>query len=190
MSTILYYSNYCNNCKSLLQVLSKSNVSKDIHFLCIDNRFQDKNGQMMISLENNQQTILPPQVTKVPALLLLNHGHKVIFGKEIEEHFQPRNDTYNMDATQQNGEPLAFSLGNDNIGGFGVMSDSFSFWDQSHEELSAKGEGGTRQMYNYASVGFGGSIETPPDTWSPDKVSNDVTLEKLQQQRNSDIRNP
>jgi hypothetical protein len=172
-----------------MQILSKSQVSKEIHFVCIDNRYKDKDGKMMIALENNQNIVLPPQVTKVPALLLLNQGHRVLFGKEISDHFQPREDDNNMMATSSNGEPLAFSLGSDNIGGFGVMSDSYSFWDQGHEELSAKGQGGLRQMYNYASINFDGSIETPPDTYTPDKVGTDVTLEKLQQERNTDIRN-
>ena len=57
MSTILYYSNYCENCKSLMQILSKSQVSKEIHFVCIDNRYKDKDGKMMIALENNQNII-------------------------------------------------------------------------------------------------------------------------------------
>ena len=43
MSTILYYSNYCNNCKPILSLLSKTTtVKSDIHFLCIDNREKKK----------------------------------------------------------------------------------------------------------------------------------------------------
>lgn len=39
MSSILYYSNYCENCKGLLQTISKwPSVQKDMHFLNIDKR--------------------------------------------------------------------------------------------------------------------------------------------------------
>ena len=38
MSTILYYSKYCNNSKSIIEQLSKSSIKDDIHFVCIDKR--------------------------------------------------------------------------------------------------------------------------------------------------------
>jgi hypothetical protein len=41
-------------------------------------------------------------------------------------------------------------------------------------------------MYNYTPLDQNGTIETPPDTYSPDKIGN-VSLEQLQQQRNQDI---
>ena len=41
-------------------------------------------------------------------------------------------------------------------------------------------------MYNYATLNNSDKIETPPDTYEPDKVGN-VSMEKLQQQRNNDI---
>jgi hypothetical protein len=46
-----------------------------------------------------------------------------------------------------------------------------------------------RQLYNYATIDIVDKIETPPDNYSPDKVGS-VSLEKLQQQRNSDIQQP
>jgi hypothetical protein len=56
------------------------------------------------------------------------------------------------------------------------------------EELSAKGAGGRRQMYNYVPVGQDGNfIPTPPDTYRPDKIANGVTIETLQEKRNSDV---
>jgi hypothetical protein len=57
----------------------------------------------------------------------------------------------------------------------------------SPDELSAKGRGGMRQMYNYvpaAQEGF--SIPTPPDNYRPDKVTSE-SLEELQSKRNADI---
>ena len=101
-----------------------------------------------------------------------------------------RSVALNNEATGFNGEPNAFSLGRESMGsGFGVASDNYSFLDQSADELSAKGNGGMRQLYNYATIDFVDKIETPPDTYSPDKVGS-VSLEQLQQKRQSEIQNP
>ena len=45
--------------------------------------------------------------------------------------------------------------------GHGVESDTYSFWDQSSEEMLAKGNGGMRQMYNYSTIDYSntGKIE-------------------------------
>jgi len=58
----------------------------------------------------------------------------------------------------------------------------------SPEELSAKGKGGMRQMHNYVTANHESSfINTPPDNYRPDKLSSNITLDTLQQQRNSEI---
>ena len=59
MSSILYYSNFCEHSKKLLQSLSKTNIQKDIHFICIDKRVKDANNKIYIILENNQKIIMP-----------------------------------------------------------------------------------------------------------------------------------
>ena len=187
MSSIIYYSNSCDRCKSVLSALSKSQVSNDIHFLCIDKRVKSRNGSVHILTETGEKVLLPPQVNRVPALLLLNKGHMVLYGDQILQHFQPKNVALNNEATGFNGEPNAFALGRESMGsGFGVASDNYSFLDQSPDELSAKGNGGMRQLYNYATIDLVDKIETPPDNYSPDKVGS-VSLEQLQQKRNSDI---
>ena len=89
-------------------------------------------------------------------------------------------------ATDLNDEPTAFSLGGDQAGCFGVASDSFSYWDQESDDLLAKGDGGLRQMYNYATVDHKVAIETPPDTWSPDKVG-ETAMKDMQEERNKDL---
>jgi hypothetical protein len=187
MSCIIYYSNHCDKSKAVLTALSKSQVSNEIHFLCIDKRVKSGTGAWHIITETNEKVLLPPQVNRVPALLLLNKGHQVLYGDQILQHFQPKNVALNNEATNFNGEPNAFALGRESMGsGFGVASDNYSFLDQSPDELSAKGNGGMRQLYNYATIDIVDKIETPPDNYSPDKVGS-VSLEKLQQQRNSDI---
>ena len=190
MSCIIYYSTHCDKSKAVLTALSKSQVSNDIHFLCIDKRVKSGTGAWHIVTEGGEKVLLPPQVNRVPALLLLNKGHMVLYGDQILQHFQPKNVALNNEATGFNGEPNAFALGRESMGsGFGVASDNYSFLDQSPDELSAKGNGGMRQLYNYATIDIVDKIETPPDNYSPDKVGS-VSLEKLQQQRNSDIQQP
>jgi len=188
MSCIIYYSNNCDKSKAVLTALSKSRVQDDIHFLCIDKRVRAANGSgaWHIITETGEKVLLPPQVNRVPALLLLNKGHMVLYGEQILQHFQPKNVALNNQATGFNGEPNAFSLGRESMGGFGVASDNYSFLDQSADELSAKGNGGMRQLYNYATIDTMDKIETPPDNYSPDKVGS-VSLEQLQKQRNLDI---
>ena len=189
MSSIIYYSNSCDRCKAVLTALSKSQVSNDIHFLCIDRRVKSSTGAVHILTESGEKVLLPPQVNRVPALLLLNKGHQVLYGEQILQHFQPKNVALNDQATGFNGEPNAFALGRESMGsGFGVASDNYSFLDQSADELSAKGNGGMRQLYNYATIDLVDKIETPPDTYSPDKVGS-VSMEQLQQKRQSEIQN-
>jgi hypothetical protein len=55
MSSILYYSNFCEHSKKLLQTISKGGAQKEIHFICIDKREKDANNKMYIILENGQK---------------------------------------------------------------------------------------------------------------------------------------
>jgi hypothetical protein len=159
MSCILYYSKYCEVCKKYLQLLSKSDIQKDIHFICIDKRIKDSNNKTYIILENGQKIILPENVTKVPALLLLTQGYQVLYGDKILEFLKPRQQHEVRQATQNNMEPMAFSLGGG--GNFGdIVSDQYSFLDQDANELSAEGNGGMRQMHNYVDLNtaFSGQV--------------------------------
>ena len=186
MSSILYYSSHCPNSSKLLGKLSKSSVQDDIHFVSVDRRERQPDGATNVVLENGQKLLLPPSVTKVPALLLLNQGNQVLFGAEIDDYLKPKQVVLDSQATGGNGEPLAFSLDSDSTQGFGVASDSFSFLDQSAEDLSAKGGGGMRQQWHYATIGHADSIETPPDTYAPDKVGSD-TYKSFEAKRSNEI---
>jgi len=183
MSSIIYYSNYCDNSKRLLQTISKLNTQKDMHFINIDKRVKKSNGATYVILENGQDILLPPTITKVPALLLLNKGHQVLFGNDINNYLESTNVKHTNSVVKNNGEPLAFSINNC---GFGVASDNYSFLDQDSTSLSAKGDGGMRQQHHYASLDHTSDIDTPPDTYEPDKIGQ-VSLEQLNQQRNSDM---
>ena len=58
MSSILYYSKYCEISKKYLQLLSKSNIQKDVHFISIDKRIKDSNNKTYIILENGQKIMV------------------------------------------------------------------------------------------------------------------------------------
>jgi hypothetical protein len=187
MSSILYYSNFCEKSKNILQILAKSSTKEDLHFLCIDKRKKGPTGAWYIILDNGEEIVMPPQVNRVPALLLMKQGHQVLYGEQIMQHLQPKENAVTQMATNFNGEPMPFSLSNDSIGGYGVASDTYSYWDQSPEELSAKGNGGMRQLYNYATIDYNEKIDAPSEDYKPDKIGN-VTLEQLQQSRMNDIK--
>jgi hypothetical protein len=188
MSSILYYSKFCEHSNKLLQTLSKNNNQKDIHFICIDKRVKEANNKMFIVLENGQKIIMPENVNRVPALLLLNENYQVLYGEAILNHLKPAQQVAVKKATQNNMEPMAFSFGG---GGFGdIVSDAYSFLDQGSEELQAKGNGGMRQMHNYVDLNYSDNITTPADDHDykgSNKISGDLTIEQLQQQRDSEL---
>ena len=185
MTSILYYSGYCQNCSKLINVLSKSKIKEELHFVNIDKRKRGGDNSIYVILEKGEEVLLPPQITKVPALLLLNDGHNVLFGQQIYQHLQPRENSFSQKATNNNGEPSAFSLFG---GAMGVSSDAYSYLDQSAEDLSAKGDGGMRQLHHYALLDTDDRINAPPEDYVPDKISTQgVTLEKLQQERSQQV---
>jgi hypothetical protein len=195
MSSILYYSNFCEPSKKLLQTVSKTQMAKDIHFICIDNRVKDPNGKIFIVLQNGQRIIMPENVTKVPALLLLNQNYKVIYGDDIYRHFKPVQQIQVKQATQNNMEPTAFGFsGYGSAFGSGIVSDNYSFLDQNDDELSVKGNGGVRQMHNYVSLNdsMNLTMHLPQDEaeYKNDKMKEgETSVEALQRKRDQDMSN-
>ena len=199
MSSILYYSKYCEVSKKYLQILSKSSSQKDIHFICIDKRVKENNKTYII-LENNQKIILPDNITRVPALLLLTKNYQVLYGEQILEYLKPKQEVEIRQATQNNMEPLAFSFG----GGLSdIVSDQYSFLDQPPEDLNAQGNGGMRHMHNYVDLNtaFNGKISEPPTDNNNNnngvvkKVGEDASnqamedrMRKMKEDRDADIR--
>jgi len=192
MSCILYYSNFCNHSKNIIQTLSKTNLGKDIHFICIDKRVKEDNKTYII-LENGQRIILPDTVNRVPALLLLNNNYEILYGESILNYFKPKQEVAVKQATNNNIEPMAFSFGGGGASAFGIMSDNYSFLDMNSDDLSAKGNGGVRQMHNYVHTNYMDkeSIYTPSDESSikAGKVPEGLTVEQLQQQREQEYQN-
>ena len=188
MSSILYYSNYCEHSKKLLAHFSKTKLSKEIHFICIDNRVKDPSGKIFIILSNNQKIIMPENITKVPALLLLNQNYKVLYGESIYDYFKPQEQVITKQVTKNNLEPMAFSFGS----GGAIASDNYSFLDMDSDALGTKGNGGLRQMHSYVSLNDNFSIPTPTDDfeYNPNKLKEgELKIEDLQKQRDMDISN-
>jgi hypothetical protein len=185
---ILYYSNYCKHSQKLLQTLVKANLSDKISFICIDKRAVDKkSNQIYVLLENGGKVIVPPNIHSVPSLLLVKQSYKVILGDEILKHYHPQIKSMSDVATRSNGEPMGFYLEKSN-NGTNISSEKYTLYSMTPDDLSAKGKGGMRQMYNYVSASDDiNLINTPPDTYRPDKVSNSVTIDTLQQKRMDDI---
>lgn len=196
MSCILYYSNYCEPSKKLLQTVMKTQNSKDIHFICIDKRVRDSNGKVYIVLQTGQKIIMPENVTRVPALLLLNQNYKVIYGDDIYKHLKPQVQQQVREATKNNMEPINFQDGFSSFSGFGggVVSDNYSFLDQSDTDLSVKGDGGLRQIHNYVTLNdsMNLTMKLPSDDYEykTDKLKEgELSVESLQRKREEELAN-
>ena len=194
MSTILYYSNFCEPSKKLLQTVTKTQNTNNIHFICIDKRVKDANGKIFIVLQNGQQILMPENVTRVPALLLLNQNYKVIYGNDIYNYLKPQVTQQIQQATKNNMEPINFQDGFKSFGGFsgGIVSDNYSFLDQSDSELSVKGDGGLRQIHNYVTLNesMNLSMKLPQDDVEYNKIKEgELSVEALQRRRDEEVAN-
>jgi hypothetical protein len=175
MSCIIYYSNYCEPSKKLLQTLAKSRLKEQVHFICIDQRFKDAQNRTMIEL-NGQVLILPSCVSKVPALYVIE-SNRALFGDDIYKQLAPVETAINHVETRGYGEPECFNMN------MNTMSDAYSYWDQPPEELEAKGNGGMRQIHHFAAVDQNFSIQTPNEDYESDKIKGTKTLEEYKAER-------
>lgn len=185
---ILYYSNYCKHSQKLISILTKNNMSDKLSFICIDKRNKDYNtNQVYVFLENGNKVILPPNVQRVPCLLLVKSKYQLIYGDDILKRFHNAIKEENAKATRYDGEPSSYSfLGGS--GGTNIFSEKFSSLSLTSDELSAKGNSSRRPLYNYVSYNDDlNLIDTPDDNYKPDKVSTDVSIDQLQQQRMNEI---
>jgi len=187
---IVYYSNYCKHSQKLLQYLAKNGLTTKINCINIDKRKRDtKTNQTHIYLEKGGSVLLPPNVRNVPSLLLVNDKFKVVIGEEIYQYFSPKVSAQNTVATNHNGEPESYALLSSQ-NGINIQSEQYTYYNMTPDELSAKGKGGMRQMYNYVSAFHDNmNINTPPETYRPNKVSTE-SVEALEQMRNSETAQP
>jgi len=180
---IIYFSKYCEHSNKLLKVLSKTEKIKEkIHFLPIDRRISKEDGRMYVVLDNGQEILMPDVIKQVPALLLLHYGNRTLFGEEIIKFYRPQIDKERKIAVNYNGEPKCFSL--NEAGGF--MSDSYSYLDQSSDDMGVKGNGGLRQMHNFTKISDHVTIDTPPEDYVKERMAENA-LKEYTEDRNKNI---
>ena len=185
---ILYYSNHCPNSQKVIQYIAKFGLIDKLNAICIDKRTIDKiTSQIYVQLENGKKIMLPPNVHSVPALLVTKNNYSAIFGQDIIKYFEPVAREKLEQAHQSNGEPIGITL-TPSSAGVAIMSEQYTLYDLSPDDLSAKSRSEKRPMYNYVSANHQTfKIPTPPDTYRPDKIGESVSIETLTQKRNSDI---
>ncbi len=186
---IFYYSNYCKYSQKVLQFLVKNNLTKKSNFICVDKRTRDpRTNQYIIYLENGKQVPLPPNVTCVPALLLINQQFRVITGEEIIEYYRPICETQMDAATGGQGEPVGFSLSG--APGAAVVSEQYTNYNLSSAQLSASAAAGSRSLNGYVSASTDNFIiPTPANTYKSDRMGDGAmedTLAKYKSMRDNE----
>jgi len=182
---IIYYSKFCKNSDKIIKILSRSSVKDYIHFIPIDKR-EINQGKITIFLDNGDTVILPQNIKKVPAMLLLHAGNRILFGDEILHFFRDDFDKERKTSTNKNGEPLAYSF----TGEMGTnMSDNYSYLDQSSDDMGVKGEGGMRQMHSFVTLEDKIMIDTPPEDYVKEKLD-ESAIKQYQESRNAVVQQP
>lgn len=185
MATIVYYSNFCEPSKKLLQLIARTKQRQEMHFLCVDTRFKSPNGETMLQV-GAQKVALPSNITRVPALFFVD-SNKALFGDDIYGYISPKEEAITKVETAGNMEPECYSTQT------ASMSDSFSYWDQGAEDMQASGSGGLRQMHNYVTIDQDSvGINTPTEDWQADKIGKNgsKTLEEYKAEREQAVALP
>ena len=165
----LFYSKYCKYSKKILNNIEENNMIDKFNLICIDNRRIHNND---IYIGNYK---LPSQIDRVPMLLTSN---ELLSGEQILDYIKPH-----VEKVEQINEPSPLSI---TYKVSDVHSDNYSFVDSTSDEMSASGDGGTRQMYNYSRVNENYSIITPEESEKNPKIS--CSLEQLEELRKNDIK--
>jgi hypothetical protein len=195
MGDILYYSNYCPHSVKVIQFITKKNLIEKLNCICVDRRVRDQNNnQMYIVLENGKRVILPPNVHSVPCILQVKNNYTVVEGEDIIKYLDTQtqydNPQEKSDVLQQNGEPAGFVMSGLTLNS-NILSEQYTPYDMTPDELAARGKSNKRELYNYVSATHDTKyIATPEDKYRPNKLSNSITVDSLQQTRNEDMNMP
>lgn len=192
---VLYYSKHCKHSQKVIQYVMKSELTNKLSCICIDKRQRDhNNNNIIVTLENGNKIILPPNIQNVPALLRVNQNYTVLFGDEqiiqyLNEKFMNGRGgrTSNTGSIHGNsGEPNGYIFGSNQNSI--IMSEKFTDYNLTPEDLNAKGVSKSRNLMNYVPASHEiKSIHAPPETYKPDKISSDLTIEVIQKKRNMEI---
>lgn len=163
-----------------------SKLKETIYFVSIDDRISHpETGKTMIKLRNGDQILLPPNIVRIPSMIVVNQGNKVVIGsRDILKILQPqvdiaatRSDNKQSDTfrpasdvtlpgapTHFKGDLINYEFGN-MMGS--VSSDKFSFIGST--------DGGSVQQ-----------LETPKDDYDKSKGES-LSIEKLIEKRNLEV---
>jgi len=180
MKYVLFYSNRCEHCRAVLAQLSKLKVSEDTSFVCIDSR-KTVSGKSVAILGNGKQVPLPPNLTSVPALLMLEKNNALIVGDAVKAHLERE---YSTTVSAAN-DPAAFSFSE-----MSGLSDGYAYLDLSPEEMLAQGGGGARIMHSFAALSGVQSITTPQPTEDANPKLKSVNMEDILAKRASEVPPP
>ena len=175
MSYILYYSTRCKNCDKILGELSRTEIQSDIHFVCVDKRVTKADGSICVVLDTGEEILLPKEITRVPAMLMLRHNNRVIYGNDIYTVLGESLENEKRVATGGRLEPNELDCGF-RFGMGSISSNTYSSLDGEEDE-SLSG------CYVSACYDNVGRIETPPDDYQPDKMD-EVSIKTYQEERN------
>jgi len=190
----MYYSNFCDNCKKLISIMSKQlerRTVTNIHFINIDKRVQN-NGNLYAILDNGQQFHIPKAIQKVPALVVINEGNNILFGNAIYQYYGLNlmlNNPQSREQVETAHDPQPFTFEGVSGSSIGITSDKYSFVDISNEDMLAAGDGGINQLHTYITLNDyeNGAlrIEAPEDDGNDS--SPNISLNDLREQREKDI---
>jgi hypothetical protein len=186
MKYILYYSNNCNSSKNVLYSLSRNYNAKDICYICIDKRVRNQDGTRSVVLDNGQLVPLPPNISHVPSLMLLNNGFNIIQGDGpiLGELLPKGQNNVNSLGGFDNAEPMAFSSSEMN-----GMSDNYSYIGLDATQMSAQGNGGLAMMHGFAHIDHVDYIQTPQENQGKGG-GGQMDMERIKRERDSQIQMP
>ena len=201
---ILYYSNMCKHSQKVVQFVVKNQLTDQLSCICVDKRKRDaNNNQTMVILENGQTVMLPPNLQSIPAILCVKRNYTLVLGADpIIEYLQsffglsphshdlfehPNHPSTAVNRRPQSQDPIGFELVNGPSSNTGIYSEPFTGYNLEPEDLAGQSQSSNRPIYEYTPVDKQIFIDTPEDKYRPDKVSSNVTIDVLQQQRNQEI---
>ncbi len=154
---ILFYSNFCTYCKEVINNISNTPLNENMLFVCVD----DENIQ------------LPPFITSVPTIYLINEK-KIVVDEAIKDWIKERLTTQTPE-TQTNEIQAYFGSSGDS---FGL---NFSSIDNSDEKPFVS-------SFTFLGDDNGSSMAASNDNRQGRNSSEfDSQLEKLQQARNQEF---
>lgn len=185
MPDIIYYSSNCKNCIKLLNEIGNKKIENTLYF-SVDTR-ESINNQTFLILENGSRVLLPINITQVPSLLIIDeksNKNTLKVGKEIYDYLELTNNTNIMKKKDEIDIKTYELIGKRDA----IISDTFSYLSTSADDLLAEGSGGLEQIHNYSTLDALHSINTPPDNYTPNKISTDErSIDDLKNEREKDI---